>query len=96
MGEARQTREERKQERLQDAVDKPWDELAAEPATRLIPLTDIESAQLRRRIWQCYLTLRLSDGTVVRYKWLNSTKYATSYHDADTALRKVLGGRLAT
>jgi hypothetical protein len=85
---------ERNRERLQHILEKSADELAADPATRVLSLSSVESGTLTKRLWRCRLSLDLDDGRRLGYTWMNSAKYSIAHHQAKAGLQRVLGGRL--
>ena len=58
--------------------------LAADHGNRLVPLDEIESAVLSRRLGTCKLELRLQDETRPRFIWLNLSVNANYDHVIET------------
>ena len=67
--------------------------LAADPGNRLVPYEEIESAALRRRLGSCTLKLRLTDGTRLKFIWLNSRSLNADYDDVTRTLTDLLTDR---
>jgi hypothetical protein len=68
--------------------------LAADPGNRLVPLEEIESAALTRRLGICKLKLRLTEKTSLKFIWLNSSRMNASYDAVTKTLTDLLTGRL--
>ena len=67
--------------------------LAADSGNRLVPLDEIESAVLLRRLGTCRLKLRLTDGTRLKFIWLNSSSMNAHYDEVTETLTDLLPGR---
>jgi hypothetical protein len=61
----------------------------------VLSLSQIQGASLAKGLWRCRLSLDLCDGGTLRYRWMNSAKYATDYNDAKAGLQRALGGKLS-
>ena len=74
---------ERNDDRVRDTSERQLEELlAADGGNRLIRVSDIASANLKRRFGTCTLTLNLQTGASLKYRWLNSGSFATDYEQA--------------
>jgi hypothetical protein len=60
---------------------------------RIINTADIRGAELRRRLGISVLRLRLSEGTTLKYKWMNSAM-AMTLDDIRGLIERALPGRL--
>jgi hypothetical protein len=67
--------------------------LAADRGNRLVHLEEIASAVLTRRLGVCKLRLHLTDGTQLKFIWLNSSRMNAAYAEVANTFARLLPQR---